>query len=458
MTGTNIGGWLVLEPWITPSFFYRFLGKTKDEGVGMDCWSVCESLGPVEGNKLMRAHWDAWFTENDIKNLADRGVEIVRLPIGDWTLEQYGPYVGCMDGAAEYIDWMYDVCEKYGIKVLLDVHAMKGSQNGFDNSGQTSKVEWKDENNFSHWPNAQANWMGEWNIETNKYDSINYDNINWSIDNSEKMLLRWGQHPAFYAFEPVNEPWWNSDGEVLFDFYRKVRKLVQKHTPKSYFVFHNMFVYSNDWWNQLFADDDTELVAMDHHYYQAWNQGMTTTKQFCDDYEGNSANADGSKYEVWFGEWSLATDVCAHWLGGFNDGNTDPQFKCKWVDCPKSYLPEEFGADFDRTAAVLGPHGTGNQDNVAIHNGKCSTDSEFFSHAEVETIARCALDSYDRHVNATFLWTAKNEIEEKWDYVRAWDLGWINKTALSEEKENNIKLIRVNQRDSNEMHKLNFIY
>jgi hypothetical protein len=28
ITGTNIGGWLVLEPWITPSLFYPFLGKT----------------------------------------------------------------------------------------------------------------------------------------------------------------------------------------------------------------------------------------------------------------------------------------------------------------------------------------------------------------------------------------------------------------------------------------------
>ncbi len=25
---------------------------------------------------------------------------------------------------------------------------------------------------------------------------------------------------------------------------------------------------------------------------------------------------------VWMGEWALATDSCAHWLGGFNDGNT----------------------------------------------------------------------------------------------------------------------------------------
>jgi hypothetical protein len=29
------------------------------------------------------------------------------------------------------------------------------------------------------------------------------------------------------------------------------------------------------------------------------------------------------------------------------------------------------------------------------------------------------------------LWTAHNEIEAKWDYVRAWDLAWINTTAVS---------------------------
>jgi aryl-phospho-beta-D-glucosidase BglC (GH1 family) len=49
----------------------------------------------------MRAHWDSWIDESHIKGLKDRGVEIVRLPIGDWTLkeDQYGPYVGCMDGS-----------------------------------------------------------------------------------------------------------------------------------------------------------------------------------------------------------------------------------------------------------------------------------------------------------------------------------------------------------------------
>ena len=136
--------------------------------------------------------------------------------------------------------------------------------------------------------------------------------------------MKWGNHPAHAAFEPVNEPWWNTPLDVLKDFYRDVRKLVQKHAPNSKFVFHNAFNYNAGTWNDLFADDDHENVVMDHHYYQAWNQGMNTVQQFCDDYESNSANAETFKYDVWFGEWSLATDVCAHWLGGLNDGNTDP--------------------------------------------------------------------------------------------------------------------------------------
>jgi len=83
----------------------------------------------------MQAHWKAWFTDDDFKNLKMRGIEIIRLPIGDWTLNPYGPYVGCMDGSDKWIDWFYDTAAKYNIKVLMDVHAMKGSQNGYDNSG-----------------------------------------------------------------------------------------------------------------------------------------------------------------------------------------------------------------------------------------------------------------------------------------------------------------------------------
>lgn len=174
---------------------------------------------------------------------------------------------------------------------------------------------------------------------------------------------------------------------------------------------------------------------MDHHYYQAWIHGKKTVQEFCDDYEGNAANADNSKYEVWFGEWALATDTCAHWLGGFNDGNNSPEWECRWVDCPRSYLPDGIAVDFDRDAPILGPFGSGWKDWFAIHKGKCSTDSTYFNETQVRDIAKCALASYDKHLNGTFLWTAHNEIEEKWDYIKAWDLMWINKTEVPESQQ-----------------------
>jgi glucan 1,3-beta-glucosidase len=121
-------------------------------------YSFCEALGAEEGNRVLRAHWDAWITEDIIAGMAEREVEVARLPIGDWTLKEYGPYVGCTTGAAEKIDWFMDMAEKYNIKVLLDVHAVKDSQNGFDNSGQATITEWITDDHFSHWEHAWAGW------------------------------------------------------------------------------------------------------------------------------------------------------------------------------------------------------------------------------------------------------------------------------------------------------------
>ncbi len=51
--GTSLGGWLVLEPWITPSLFYQFLGAKKRYGrskghVAFDSYTFCEVLGSAE--------------------------------------------------------------------------------------------------------------------------------------------------------------------------------------------------------------------------------------------------------------------------------------------------------------------------------------------------------------------------------------------------------------------------
>ena len=88
--GAALGGWLVLEPWITPSLFYQFLGASQKWGdkapdhVGLDSMSFCEALGPKEGNKQLRRHWKTWVTEQQIIDLQALGADTVRIPVGDW--------------------------------------------------------------------------------------------------------------------------------------------------------------------------------------------------------------------------------------------------------------------------------------------------------------------------------------------------------------------------------------
>jgi len=422
----------VLEPWITPSLFYRFLNKTHSQGVGMDSYGLCEALGPVEGNRVMRSHWDAWVTEDHVRGLAERQVEVVRLPIGDWTLKPYGPYIGCMDGAAEKIDWFMDMCQKYGIKVLLDIHAMKGSQNGFDNSGQSLGLEWTDENNFVHWPIESANWMGDYDLPNNEYKNIYFEQdrgVNWALDVVKGLMERYGRHPALYAFEPINEPWWNSDYAVLKGYYRAARNIIRSINPDVIFTFHDGFMYDADMWNDLFEDNDLHNVVMDTHFYQAW-WGKGALPDYCWGYYNLWNTAHALKYPVWVGEWSLATDVCALWLGGFNDANTAAVFPCSYVECPKPYMPAETAVDVDRTKDINGPFGTAlgdGFDHAFIKNGMCATDSTYFSDADVAMLGGCALRAFDDiGITGQFLWTFRNELEDKWSYTNAFDKGWLN--------------------------------
>lgn len=147
------------------------------------------------------------------------------------------------------------------------------------------------------------------------------------MDTVDQLLDRYGQHPAVYALEPVNEPWWNSDLTVLKNFYRDVRAKIQAKAPQITFVFHDSFIWDASTWNDLF--EDTDKVVMDTHQYVAWwGYVGTDIGNYCNGYGTNMAKAFDVKFDVWVGEWSLATDVCALWLGGFNDNNTDYAYPC----------------------------------------------------------------------------------------------------------------------------------
>lgn len=134
-----------------------------------------------------------------------------------------------MDGAAEKIDWLFDLCLDLGIDILLDVHAVRGSANGQNSGGREHLVVWNGEQNYTKI--LKPDWLCNWNTTLNKCNYVDYEHFQWSLDQAEAILKRWGHRSNFLGYEPVNEPAKFTNMPVLFDFYREVRKLVQKYSP-----------------------------------------------------------------------------------------------------------------------------------------------------------------------------------------------------------------------------------
>lgn len=211
--------------------------------------------------------------------------------------------------------------------------------------------------------------------------------------------------------------------------------MIKDQQPRIKFVFHDAFHFDANVWNDLFADDDMENVVMDTHQYFAWGGPHGDIGTYCDEYGANISQANNVKYDVWVGEWSLATDVCATWLGGFNDANTGPSRDCQRVECPYSYL-DEHAVDFDRTADSLGPYGKTGLDfeQSTIKNGQCAIDSAFYADDQVMRLGQCVMTIFNENVEGHFMWTVRNELEPRWNYISSYDLGWINQNTTTVEE------------------------
>ncbi len=217
LRGTSLGGLFVLEPWLTPSLFYQFLGKTATYGDGarkhiaIDSYTFCLALGAKEANRQLRQHWKTWVDEEQIVNLSKIGVDTLRIPVSDWMFMTYHPYTGCWDGALDELDRVLRLCEMYSIKVLLDVHAMRMSQNGLDNSGNTGDYTWgqgveiengRRESYYRHWDIRGGNWIGNFNVTTHSYNTFNRTNVEASLELIDIIVDRYKSVPIVIGLEP----------------------------------------------------------------------------------------------------------------------------------------------------------------------------------------------------------------------------------------------------------------
>ena len=227
--GLNLGGWLVLEKWMTPELFESY--HAEDE---YNLLKVVEN--PQE---MLKRHRDTFITEADFSWIKNHGIDTVRLPVGHWLFKADYPYFT----AKEYVDKAFAWAEKYDLNVVLDVHAARGCQNGFDNGGLSGIMEWHK----------------------------NQKNIDDTVDFIGELCDYYGEEKTLSGIQLLNEPHVTIDMKIIQDFYKKGYNIIRNKLGSDISViFHDAFRL--DQWEDFFTNNRFTNVYLDTHMYQVFGE------------------------------------------------------------------------------------------------------------------------------------------------------------------------------------------
>ncbi|TVY42947.1 Glucan 1,3-beta-glucosidase [Lachnellula occidentalis] len=289
--GVNLGGWFVLEPWITPSIFQPWANG----GGVVDEYSFSAAVGKDAATQQLAQHWASWITDDDFKLIAQAGLNHVRIPIGYWALNPLDgdPYV---QGQLPYLDSAIKSARNYGLKVMLDLHGAPGSQNGFDNSGKNGSINWQSGDNVKNTLIAIQNLADRYK---NDLDVVT-------------------------AIELINEPGnWGLDMNQVKEYYYNGWGDVRNAAGNTAVVIHDAFLDIESYWNGFMnAGAGVNNVILDTHIYQVFSQDEVARKP-CEHVQNACSNgpkvADTDKWLI-VGEWTAAQTDCAKWLNGLGKG------------------------------------------------------------------------------------------------------------------------------------------
>lgn len=277
--GVNLGGWFVLEGWMTPDLFYGVSGS--DESIFME--------EKEDALTVLEEHWDTFITEEDFQFLSNHGINYVRIPIPWWyqgdtftyTHEGITHTITYGDSTA-YIERAMEWAETYNIKVLLDLHTAPGGQNGFDNGGLTGVVQWERE-----------------------------ENVALTLEKIEDIVIHFSAYDSLWGIEVLNEPNWGIDMGILQQFYADSYDVIRQHNQDVWIGFHDGFRgYMESAWKPFFNYYDFDKVFFDIHLYQTFGDSWSSFDIFdhlewVEVEQAKAVQRYGSIVPVIVGEWSL---------------------------------------------------------------------------------------------------------------------------------------------------------
>nr|GMC77000.1 probable glucan 1,3-beta-glucosidase A [Ipomoea batatas] len=170
-------------------------------------YQITNGYGPVMAPKVMREHWDTFIVEEDFKWISNNGLNAVRIPVGWWIASDPNPPKPFVGGSLKALDNAFLWATKYGLKVLLELHAAPGSQNGFA-------------------PSAPRDGTLGWGI----------DSVSPTVAVIEFLAARYAKKPSLYSIGLMNEPTMWISAETLMWYYSAAYEAVRRHSSTAYVV------------------------------------------------------------------------------------------------------------------------------------------------------------------------------------------------------------------------------
>lgn len=249
--GVNLGNWLVLEKWMSPALFQ---GTTAE-----DEYYLPTQLSPEVYEARIKIHRSEYITERDFVTIKSMGMESVRIPVPYFIFGDRKPFIGCIEELDKAFNW----AEKYGLTILIDLHTVPLSQNGFDNGGISGVCKW-----------AQ-----------------NPDEVEFALSVLERLAKRYGNRKGLFGIQPLNEPitenmWETMDVQnryapvdtelakgsapitmkFLRQFYLDAYDRISAYMPKDkYVVIHDGFELMA--WKDFMQEEKYSNVILDTHRY-----------------------------------------------------------------------------------------------------------------------------------------------------------------------------------------------
>lgn len=397
--GINLGGWLSIEPFITPSFFDKY--TTSDNVI--DEWTLSATLGS-QAKSTIEPHYSSWVQESTFAEIQAAGFDHIRIPFSYWAVTTYDgdPYV-------PQVSWRYllrgiEWARKYGLRINLDLHGAPGSQNGWNHSGRQGLIGWLN--------GTDGTLNGDRTIDIHKQLSEFFTQPRY-----KNIITMYGL---------VNEPRMvELDEATVIAWSKKAINAVRANNFTGIVIFGDGFMGLDNWQGVLQGIDN---LLLDVHQYVIFNVEQivlnhTAKINFaCGGWTAQALRSENTATgfgPTLCGEWSQADTDCAPDLNNVGVGS-------RWEGTLNMVSTPGGSAD----GSVLSP--TCPTDN----NPRCSCDGANASPSDWSDVykqwllmfAEAQMHSFEEGWG-WFYWTWETESAAQWSYKTSLAAGTMPKLA-----------------------------